>query len=100
MAKYCVTNGNLYENGIATEMKVATGCDLRIQGVGSGEFTVMGKLTANGTAKPLAMIRMSDFQKVSSISDNEIYAGDVAGLYSITVEASGVTKVYASILSE
>lgn len=100
MAKYCITNGFIYDNGKSIELKTFNGSDLRIQAVGTGKFKVNGKLTANGTAKILGLIRLSDFATVEEIEDNEIYACDITGLYSIsTQDVVGVNKVYASICS-
>lgn len=101
MAKYCVTNGNLYENGISNEIKVGTGANLRVQATGSGSFQVVGKLTANGASKPLNMLRLSDYNNISTINDDDIYAGDVTGYYSISVaNVSNVDKVYATIYTD
>ena len=101
MAKYCITNGNLYENGSSYEIKVSNGSDLRVQSVGKGSYQLVGKLTANGTSKVLNLIRLSDFSANEIVSDNEIYAADVSGLYSISVQnVNGLDKVYATILSD
>ena len=101
MAKYCVTNGNLYESGSSYEIKVSNGSDLRVQSVGTGSYQLIGKLTANGTSKVLNLIRLSDFSTNETVNDNEIYAADVSGLYSISVQnVNGVDKVYATILSD
>lgn len=98
MAKYCVTNGNLYEGSSVNELKVGNGADLRVQATGSGSFQITGKLTANGTPKVLDLIRLSDFEPISTVNDEEIYAGDVTGLYSISVQnVSGVDKIYAAV---
>ena len=45
---YCATNGNLYENGKAFELKVGIGADFKVQASGTGSFQVVGKLTQNG----------------------------------------------------
>lgn len=101
MAKYCENNGNLYENSAINEIKVGRGADLRVQAVGSGSFQIIGKLTANGTPKVLDMIKLSTFETTPTITDNDIYAGDVTGFYSISVQnVSGVDKIFATIYSD
>lgn len=98
--RYSVINGDLYANGSANEMKVITGSDIRIKASGTGSCKVVGKLTANGTAQPLSLVRLSDFAVVDTITDNEIYAFDASGLYSISVSnASGFTNVWATVLA-
>lgn len=99
--RYSVINGDLYANGSTNEMKVITGSEIRIKASGTGSCKVVGKLTANGEAKVLSLVRLSDgFDVVDTITDNEIYAADVSGLYSISVSnASGFTNVWATILA-
>lgn len=98
--RYSVINGDLYANGSTNEMKVITGSDIRIKASGTGSCKVVGKLTANGEAKVLSLVRLSDFEVVDTITDNEIYAADASGLYSISVSnASGFTNVWATILA-
>lgn len=98
--RFSVINGDLYNNGVTTEMKVTTGSDIRIKASGTGSCKVVGKLTANGTTQPLSLVRLSDFAVVDTITDNEIYAADASGLYSVSVSnASGFTNVWATILA-
>lgn len=100
--KYIVVDGGLYSDGVVKEIKIAnaTGSDIRIQASGTGSCKVVGKLTANGEAKVLDLVRMSDFAITDTITDNEIYATDATGMYSISlVNASGFTNVYAKILA-
>ena len=97
--KYSVQSGSLYD-GSARELKNLTGWDVRIQATGTGSCKVVGKLTANGESKVLSLVRMSDLAVVDTITDNEIYATDASGLYSISVSnASGFTNVFATILA-
>lgn len=94
----CIINGDLYNNGKILEMKVGIGSDLRLQASGSGSFVVVGKLTQNGTEKELCLINMSDFSTSSIITTTDLYAGDVSGLYSISVKnVTGFTKIFATI---
>ena len=99
-SKFAVINGDLYNNGVTTEMKVTTGSDVRIKASGTGSCQVVGKLTANGEAKVLSLVRLKGFAVTDTITDNEIYAFDASGLYSISVaNASGFTNVWATILA-
>ena len=94
----CIINGDLYNNGKTSEMKVGIGADLKVQATGSGSFQVVGKLTQNGTEKELCLINMSDFSTSSIITTTDLYAGDVSGLYSISVKnVTGFTKIFATI---
>lgn len=100
--KYIVAEGDLYANGVVGEIKIAnvTGSDIRIKASGSGSCKVVGKLTANSDYKVLDLVRMSDFAVTDTITDNEIYATDVTGLYSVSlISASGFTNVYARIMA-
>ena len=98
--RYSVINGDLYSNGVVSEMKVITGSDIRIKASGTGSCKVVGKLTASGDYKTLSLVRLSDFAVVDTITDNEIYAADVSGLYAVSVSnASGFTNVWAEVLA-
>lgn len=93
MAFYC--SGNLYENEEAKELIIGDAVDIRVQAIGSGSFQLVGKLSKESDAKVLSCIRLSDFEMKSTIVDNEIYAADVAGLYSVCVQnVSGFTNIY------
>ena len=98
--RYSVINGDLYSNGVVSEMKVITGSDIRIKASGTGSCKVVGKLTASGNYKTLSLVRLKDFAVVDTITDNEIYAADASGLYAISLtSASGFTNVWATILA-
>lgn len=102
MNKYCVTNGDLYSNGVANEMKISnlTGVDIRVKASGTGSCKLVGKLTANGEYKTLSLVRLSDFAVVETIADDNIYAADVSGIHTITVQdVSGFTNVWATVLA-
>ena len=93
-----IINGDLYNNGRASEMKVGIGADLKVQATGSGSFQVVGKLTQNGTAKVLKLVSLGDYSTATTITTTDIYAGDVSGMYSITVRnVTGFTKIFATI---
>ena len=93
-----IINGDLYNNGRTSEMKVGIGADLKVQATGSGSFKVVGKLTQNGTEKVLSLVNLSDFSAATTITTADVYAGDVSGLYSISVtNVTGFTKIFATI---
>lgn len=95
---YCATNGNLYENGKAFELKVGIGADFKVQASGTGSFQVVGKLTQNGAEKVLSLVNLSDFSTAETIATEDIYAGDVSGYYSVTVKnVDGVSKIWGTI---
>lgn len=98
--RYSVADGDLYTNGVVNEMEVSTGSDIRIKASGTGSCKVVGKLTPNGDYKVLSLVRLKDFAVVDTITDNEIYAADASGLYTISLDsASGFTNVWATILA-
>jgi len=102
MNKYCVINGDLYSDGVVKEMKISnlTGVDIRVKASGTGSCKLVGKLTANGDYKVLSVVRLSDFAVTDTITDNEIYAADISGIHTITVQnASGFTNVWATVLA-
>ena len=70
---YCATNGNLYENGKAFELKVGIGADFKVQASGTGSFQVVGKLTQNGAEEVLMMVDLSDFSTVDTITTENVY---------------------------
>ena len=93
-----IINGDMYNNGRASEMKVGIGADLKVQATGSGSFQVVGKLTQNGTEKVLKLVSLGDYSTAITITTTDIYAGDVSGMYSITVRnVTGFTKIFATI---
>ena len=94
----CITNGNLYENGKANEIKVAIGSDIKVQAKGTGSFQLVGKLTQGGAEKVLKLVDLSDFSTVTAVKTEDIYAGDVTGFYSVTVQnVSGFEKIWCTI---
>ena len=95
----CFVNGNLYENNKILELRVGVGSDLKVQASGdSGSFQVVGKLTSNGAEKVLAMINLGTLSKATTITTNDIYAGDVSGFSSVSVKnVSGFSKIWATI---
>ena len=100
--KYTVVNGELFANGAAVEMKIfnLTGSDLRVKASGTGSCQVVGKLTASDDWKVLSLVKLKGFDVVDTITDNEIYAADVSGIYAISVQsASGFSKVWATVLA-
>lgn len=99
---YPVVNGELYSNGVTKEMKIAsmTGTDIRLKGSGTGSYKLIGKLTANGDWKQLGVVRLKDFAVVDTITDSEIYAADVAGMYSVKVaDVVGFDNIWAEVLA-
>ena len=93
-----IINGDLYNNGKTSEMKVGIGADLKVQATGSGSFQVVGKLTQNGTEKVLKLVSLGDYSTATTITTSDIYAGDVSGMYSIAVRnVTGFTKIFATI---
>lgn len=100
MNKYATNNGDLYIDGTIYELKVANGTEFKVQGVGGGSFQLVGKLKPGSKPKVISLIKMKDYDIVETITDDEIYCGDAAGLYSISVQnVSGFEKIWTTILS-
>lgn len=100
--KYTVVSDELYANGTAKEVKIYNliGSDLRIKATGTGSCQVVGKLTSSDDWKVLSLVKLKGFDVVDTVTDEEIYAADVSGIYSISVQnASGFTKVWATVLA-
>lgn len=96
----CINNGDLYNNGKISEMKIGIGSECRIQATGTGSFQVVGKLTANGTEELLKLVNLGDYSTATTITTTDIYEGDVSGLYSISVKnVTGFTKIYATVIA-
>ena len=94
----CIINGDLYNNGKSSELKIGIGSECRIQATGTGSFQVVGKLTQNGAEEVLMMVDLSDFSTVDTITTENVYAGDVSGYYSVTVKnVEGVNKIWGTI---
>lgn len=71
---------------------------IKIQGVGSGTFTIKGRLSSDCEWDTICAIKASDFSKGATIVDNAIWMADVSGYSHITVEASGYTKIYVTTI--
>ena len=94
----CIANGNLYENGKANEIKVNTGANIKIQAKGTGTFQLVGKLIEGNDKKTLMLVDLSDFSTVATVDSENIYAGDVSGLDSVTVQnVNGFEKIWCTI---
>lgn len=51
-----------------------------------------------GEPKVLSVVNLNDFSITDTITDSEVYAADVTGFYSISVdEVNGIEKIYATI---
>lgn len=101
MAKYSLQDGQLFADGVATEMEVYNhvGNDARIGAKGTGSCKIYGKLTREANFKPLSLVRLKDFAVVDTITDNEIYACDLTGFHTVKADnVSGFTSVWINIM--
>ena len=98
--KFSVANGDLYINGVTTEMRVVNSSDIRIQASGTGSCKLVGKLTANGEYSTLSLVKLKGYKICDTIEDNEIYAADASGLYAITLQdVTGFDRVWVTALA-
>lgn len=97
--KIIAISEKIYDGTEAKEMLVHNGTDIRIQSVGSGSYELVGKLAPEAEYRPVGLVKMGDLTKQNKALDDNIYASDVSGLYSITVHSvSGVSAIYVSIM--
>lgn len=88
----------IFENGTAEVLETYGAEQIKIQGIGSGSYAIKGRLSSDCEWDTICAIKASDFSKGATIVDNAIWIADVSGYSHITVEASGYTKIYATIL--
>lgn len=97
MAKI-IDSATIYDGTSAKVLNVFSGEQVKIQGVGSGSYTLKGRLTSDGTFDAIATIKASDFSKKTQVTDDSVYCADVSGYSQITVTASGFDSIYATII--
>ena len=93
-----ISSDYVYENGKAKVVDVIRGEQAKIQAIGSGTYSLKGRLSADCDFDDIALIKASDFVKSSTISDNSVWVADISGYSQITVEADGVDKIYMTII--
>lgn len=85
-------------DGTPAILDVNGGEQVKIQGVGSGTYTLRGRLSADCSFDDIAAIKSSDFTKRTEISDDSVWCADVSGYSQITVTADGFEKIYITII--
>ena len=70
----------------------------KFQAKGTGVYTVKGRIETNFPFVTLGIIRVSDYEKSMSASDEEIWTTDISGISAITVEAIGFDSIMAVVL--
>lgn len=88
----------VFDGKEAKTIEISEGELVKVQGVGSGTCTIKGKLFEDCEWDNICAIKTSDFSKGTTISDTGVWVADISGYSYITVEASGYTKVYMTIL--
>lgn len=88
----------IYEDGKAKVLNVMGGEQAKIQAVGSGTYTLKGRLSPDCEFDDIAAIKASDFIKSSTIEDESVWCADISGYAQVTVEAFDVDKVYITII--
>ena len=60
---------------------------------------VIKKFNEDDIPTVMHLININNFDNLSTITDDELYAGDVTGLYSISVQnvSGNITKIFAGI---
>lgn len=88
----------IFENGTAEVLETYGAEQIKIQGIGSGTYTIKGRLSADCAWDTICAIKASDFSKGSAVNDTSVWIADVSGYSHVTVSASGYTKIYATVL--
>lgn len=96
MAK--ILNSTIIYDGTARIIDVCGGEQVKIQGVGSGTYTLKGRLSSDNSFDAIAAIKSSDFSKRTQITDDSVYCADVSGYSQITVTATSFEKIYVTII--
>lgn len=95
-----IINGYIVENGKIKEINFIKGSAIKVQGIGTGSYQVVGK-TRLGEYKVLSMIDNGSLDVVDTCKDNNIYTADVAGMSFVTIiNLNGVENVYFDIYEE
>lgn len=85
-------------DGTAKVLNVSGGEQVKIQGVGSGTYTLKGRLSADCAFDGIACLKASDLAKKTEVTDDSVYCADVSGYAQITVEADSFDKIYVTII--
>ena len=88
----------IYDGTTAKIVDVSGGEQAKIQGVGSGTYTLRGRLSSECAFDDIATIKASDFSKKTEVSDDMVYCADVSGYSQITVDADSFDKIYVTII--
>lgn len=93
-----IYSNTIYKNNKANVIETYGADQIKIQGIGSGTYTIKGRLSKNCEWDTVCAIKASDYSKGSIITDASIWIADIAGYSHVTVDASGFTEIYATIL--
>lgn len=88
----------IFENGTAEVLETYGAEQIKIQGIGSGSYALKGRLSADCAWDSICVIKASDLSQNTTVSDTSVWVADISGYAHITVEASGFTKIYATVL--
>lgn len=91
-------NDEIYDGTTAQVVDVVGAEQCKIQGVGSGSYTLKGRLSTTASFDTICTIKVSDFSKKSEITDTAVYSADVSGYSQVTVEASGLDSITAVLI--
>lgn len=85
-------------DGTAKVLNVNGAEQCKIQGIGSGAYTLKGRLSSDMPFDAICAIKASDFAKKAEITDESVWTVDISGYSQITVEASGYNKIYVTLV--
>lgn len=94
-----VTSELIYDGETAKELYVYDAEQIKLQAKGTvGTFVLKGKLAHSTSYDNIRLIKANDFSNRTTVTDTSVYIGDVSGYSYITVEVTGFTEVYASLI--
>lgn len=96
MAKY----GSITDLSKSNLVLSRGGGETRIQTVGSGTATIKGVVSSTNEPVILSLVNLSNFEVVTQITDNSIYALDTTGLSEISAENTGFTEIQTELIEE
>lgn len=93
-----VVTSELIYDGTAKELYVYDAEQIKLQAKGTGTFVLKGKLAQSTAYDSIRLIKANDFSNRTTVTDTSVYIGDISGYSYVTVEVTGFTEVFASLI--
>lgn len=92
-----VWDGLLFTGRRTPFIEVLNGEYIKLQGTGTGTFTLYGVLGDDTKPSPIGLIRAKDLLRRKQGITDDVYMGDVSGYKYVYVVSSGFKKIYGKI---